>query len=315
MALSSTELRNAIEAIIFVSGEPVKLAELVEAFPESGEDQIKEQLGEIETRLQAGEIGFILESTAGGYRFATKPEVDPYLRRFFSKQRENRLSIAALETLAIVAYKQPITAPEISDIRGVNSSGVLRTLLERRLIRIAGRKNVVGSPFLYRTTRDFLMHFGLNAIQDLPRLEEFAEVLGENIGEDLLAGGFSETAGSEAAESETMGEAGVEGEGETIASAPETEAAATESGSEGDVEPEAQAVDEIAIPDSELQSVDEDADTVERPLEDAGEENESDRAAAAADAELENAPGEEAGGGDADVTVQKPAGPDQDGWP
>jgi segregation and condensation protein B len=93
--------------------------------------------------------------------------------------------MAALETLAIIAYRQPITGPEISDIRGVNASGVIRTLLERKMVRVAGRKNVVGSPFLYRTTRDFLIHFGLNDIRDLPKLDEFAELLGETMNDDM----------------------------------------------------------------------------------------------------------------------------------
>jgi segregation and condensation protein B len=109
------------------------------------------------------------------------------LKKYFAKKGENRLSLAALETLAIVAYRQPVTAPEVSDIRGVNATGVIRTLLERRMIRVAGRKNVVGSPFLYRTTKDFLVHFGLNDIRDLPRLEEFGDLIGENINDDLVA--------------------------------------------------------------------------------------------------------------------------------
>ena len=131
-----------------------------------------------------------------GWRYATMASVSsaaserrfsPFLAKYFSKKGENRLSIAALETLAIVAYRQPITAPEVSDIRGVNSTGVIRTLLERRMIRVSGRKNVVGSPFLYRTTKEFLVHFGLNDIRDLPRLEEFGDLIGENINDDLVA--------------------------------------------------------------------------------------------------------------------------------
>jgi len=108
------------------------------------------------------------------------------LKKYFAKKGENRLSIAALETLAIVAYRQPITAPEVSEIRGVNSNQTIRTLLERRMIRVAGRKNVVGSPFLYRTTREFLVHFGLNDIRDMPRLEEFGDLIGEQINDDLV---------------------------------------------------------------------------------------------------------------------------------
>jgi segregation and condensation protein B len=187
MAIEPKELRGALEAILFVATEPVKLEELVEAFPDEGSEGISARLEEIRQTLEGHVSGFVLEQTAGGYRLATGPEHDPTLRRFFAKKGEGRLSLAALETLAIIAYRQPVTAPEISDIRGVNSTGVIRTLLERKMIRVAGRKNVVGSPFLYRTTRDFLVHFGLNDIQDLPRLEEFADLIGENIVDDLAA--------------------------------------------------------------------------------------------------------------------------------
>jgi segregation and condensation protein B len=181
------ELRAALESILFVSNEPVKVDDLAESFPEEGKDAIVTQLEEIQRILDANLGGFMLEQTAGGWRLATRAEHDPILRKYFSKKGENRLSIAALETMAIVAYRQPITAPEVSDIRGVNSTGVIRTLLERRMVRVSGRKNVVGSPFLYRTTREFLVHFGLNDIRDLPRLEEFGDLIGENINDDLVA--------------------------------------------------------------------------------------------------------------------------------
>jgi segregation and condensation protein B len=127
----------------------------------------------------------MLEQIAG-WLALTRAEHDPILKKYFAKKGENRLSIAALETLAIVAYRQPITAPEVSEIRGVNSNQTIRTLLERRMIRVAGRKNVVGSPFLYRSTREFLVHFGLNDILDMPRLEEFGDLIGEQINEDLV---------------------------------------------------------------------------------------------------------------------------------
>lgn len=182
------ELRASIEAILLVAGEPVREDELAEAFPEAGREAVADALTDIERVLEESITGFALERAAGGVRFATRPELDPHLRKYFAKKSEGRLSMAALETLAIIAYRQPVTAPEISDIRGVNSSGVLRTLLERKMIRIAGRKNVVGSPFLYRTTREFLVHFGLNSLKDLPQLEEFAEVLGESLAEELLGG-------------------------------------------------------------------------------------------------------------------------------
>jgi segregation and condensation protein B len=183
--MEPNELRAAIEAILFISSDPIKVDELSESFDESKET-IANQLDDIKRILDDHAGGFMLEQTAGGWRLATRPEHDSILKKHFAKKGENRMSIAALETLAIVAYRQPITAPEVSEIRGVNSTAVIRTLLERRMIRVSGRKNVVGSPFLYRTTKEFLVHFGLNDIRDLPRLEEFGDLIGENINEDLM---------------------------------------------------------------------------------------------------------------------------------
>ena len=180
------ELRAAIEAILFVSNEPVTLEAFAEAFPAVSREAMVEQLEAIKSILEANVGGFMLEQTAGGWRLATRAEHEPLLKKYFAKKTESRLSIAALETLAIIAYRQPVTAPEVSDIRGVNSTAVIHTLLERRLIRVAGRKNVVGSPFLYRTSREFLIHFGLNDIRDLPRLEEFGDLVGEAIPEDVM---------------------------------------------------------------------------------------------------------------------------------
>ncbi|MGZ7030827.1 MAG: SMC-Scp complex subunit ScpB [Thermoanaerobaculia bacterium] len=185
--MEPNELRAALEAILFVTNEPVKLEELVDAFGEEEREAIVAQLDEIRRLLAANIGGFMLEQTAGGWRLATRPEHEPTLKKYFAKKGENRLSLAALETLAIIAYRQPVTAPEVNDLRGVNSTAVIRTLLERRMIRVAGRKNVVGSPFLYRTTRDFLVHFGLNDIRDLPRLEEFGDLVGENLNDDVVA--------------------------------------------------------------------------------------------------------------------------------
>jgi segregation and condensation protein B len=186
MATNEKELRAALEAILLVAGEPITVASLEEVFPSDGADAITAQLEEIRKSLEELDGGYTLEAAAGGYRFVTSAQYDSYLKKFFARQGEGRLSLAALETLAIIAYRQPITAPEVSDIRGVNCAGVIRTLLDRKLIKLAGRKNVVGSPFLYRTTKEFLLHFGLNSVQDLPRLEEFAEVLGESLAEELL---------------------------------------------------------------------------------------------------------------------------------
>jgi len=186
MPMEATELRAALEAILFLSSDPVRVDDLSESLDET-KDAVSAQLEEIKRVLDDHVGGFALEQAAGGWRLTTRAEHDSVLKKYFAKKGENRLSLAALETLAIVAYRQPITAPEVSDIRGVNATGVIRTLLERRMIRVAGRKNVVGSPFLYRTTKDFLVHFGLNDIRDLPRLEEFGDLIGENINDDLVA--------------------------------------------------------------------------------------------------------------------------------
>jgi segregation and condensation protein B len=182
----NNDLRAALEAILFVSNEPVTLDALAETLAEKPQ-AIAKELEEIKRILDANIGGFTLEQTAGGWRLATRPEHEPVLKKYFARKGESRLSMAALETLAIVAYRQPVTAPEISDIRGVNSSAVLHTLLERRLLRVAGRKNVVGAPFLYRTSREFLIHFGLNDIRDLPRLEEFGDLIGESMSDDVIA--------------------------------------------------------------------------------------------------------------------------------
>lgn len=195
------ELDGAVEAILFAaSGEPVSKERLEQVFEERSSAEIGESLERVVARLTSdGEArGVLVEEVAGGLRLVTRPALHGYLRSYFDVSGQNRLSMAALETLAIVAYRQPITGPEIQDLRGVNSSSVLKTLLDRRLIRISGRRQVVGKPFIYRTTREFLMHFGLADLADLPPLDEFEESFG------ALEEGFGE--GADAAE-----EAEVEG--------------------------------------------------------------------------------------------------------
>ena len=125
-----------------------------------------------------GRPGLQLVEVAGGYQIVTRPELHEWVRRLFHERSTQKLSVQALESLAVIAYKQPITALEIAEIRGVNTSGVLATLLDRHLIKIVGRKNVVGRPFLYATTKEFLIRFGLNDLKDLPRVEDMAEALG-----------------------------------------------------------------------------------------------------------------------------------------
>ena len=144
------------------------LADLLEAAPKA----LSAALERLASRTEGEDRGVRLEKVAGGWRFVTRPEFDSLLRKFHEVTERSRLSLAALETLAIIAYRQPITLPEIQDIRGVNSSSVLKTLFEKKLITTAGKKPVVGTPFFYRTTQDFLVRFGLNELTELPKPED-----------------------------------------------------------------------------------------------------------------------------------------------
>src|SRR5215210_974961 len=177
-----SEMEAALEAILFVSSEPVPRIKLLELFDEDERAEAAEALETVLARYAEGDgsggRGVLVEDVGGGVRLATRPEMGSWLRRFFDVSGSTKLSMAALETLAIIAYRQPVTAPEIQELRAVNPSGVLKTLLERRLVRITGRKEVVGKPFLYGTTKEFLVHFGLNSLKDLPPLEEFEETFG-----------------------------------------------------------------------------------------------------------------------------------------
>ncbi|GMU65676.1 MAG: hypothetical protein AMXMBFR36_19500 [Acidobacteriota bacterium] len=173
------EFEAAVEAILFVTSEPVPEERILGVFEPAERDEAAAALAAVRARYATGEgRGVRLEEVAGGLRIVTAPECHPYLRKFFDAAGANRLSMAALETLAIVAYRQPVTGPEVQELRGKNSAAAIKTLLERRLLRITGRKEVVGRPFVYATTREFLMHFGLRSLSDLPPLEEFEEAFG-----------------------------------------------------------------------------------------------------------------------------------------
>jgi len=173
------DIEAAIEAVLFVSSEPVPRGRLLGLFDEEDQALAAEALEAVLSRYREVEgRGVMAEDVAGGVRIATRPEMVTWLRRFFDVSGGTKLSMAALETLAIIAYRQPITGPEIQELRSVSPAGVIKTLLERRLVRITGRKEVVGKPFLYGTTKEFLVHFGLNSLRDLPPLEEFEETFG-----------------------------------------------------------------------------------------------------------------------------------------
>lgn len=157
------------EAILAVAGEPVRIEALAEAAGEGvTAADVEGALEFVAARHGQPGSGIMLERVAGGFRLATRPEHESAVRVFLGARARNRLSQAALETLAIVAYRQPVTLPEVNFLRGVNSAGVMRTLLERRLVRVAGRKQVVGTPLLYRTTSEFLAHFGIADLSELP---------------------------------------------------------------------------------------------------------------------------------------------------
>jgi len=191
--MERSEMEAALEAILFVSSAPVPRSKLLELFDEEEREQAAEALAAVLARYAGEGRGVMVEDVGGGVRLATRPEMGGWLRRFFEVSGGTKLSMAALETLAIIAYRQPVTGPEVQELRGVNSAGVLKTLLERRLVRITGRKEVVGKPFLYGTTREFLVHFGLNSLKDLPPLEEFEETFGS--GDAGAVAGLSEMAG------------------------------------------------------------------------------------------------------------------------
>ena len=213
-----SEMEAVIEAILFVAKDPVSSDRLLDVFASSERDEARLALAAVVERYQRDEVGqgVTIDEVAGGLRLVTRPDLHGYLRRFFEAQGSHKLTMAALETLAIVAYRQPVTAPEIQELRGVGSSGVLKTLLERRLVRITGRKEVVGKPFLYATTREFLLHFGLRSLKELPPLEQFEEVFGgDGTGDELVGSDFEEEVEQQVIEVREQEEAAAERSDET----------------------------------------------------------------------------------------------------
>ena len=174
---ASAEVRATVEALIFASPEPITPKRLCRLLSEEPKEDVLAAIESLKADYE-NRPGLQMVEVAGGYQIVTRPELNDWVRRLFHEQSASKLTVAGLETLAVIAYKQPITALEIGEIRGVNTSGVLSTLLERHLIKIAGRKNVVGRPFVYATTKEFLIRFGLKDLGDLPKIEDMAEALG-----------------------------------------------------------------------------------------------------------------------------------------
>ncbi len=190
-------LKAQLEAIIYAAETPITLDQIIQLVGESVKGEGAENGTEVRSRVRlaleeliadyyAPDHGIEIRQVAGGYRMSTKPEQHDLVRAFAKSQKPPiRLSLPALETLAVIAYKQPVTVPEISEIRGVDAGGVIATLLDRKLITTAGRKAVVGRPILYRTTKEFLMRFGLKDVGELPSMEEFEKLVAESFQTDL----------------------------------------------------------------------------------------------------------------------------------
>ena len=174
---ASAEVKAVVEALIFASPEPITPKMLFKLLSEEPKEDVTAAIGALKADYE-NRPGLQMVEVAGGYQIVTRPDLHEWVRRLFHERSSQKLTVQGLETLAVIAYKQPITSLEITEIRGVNTSGVLSTLLERHLIKIVGRKNVVGRPFLYATTKEFLIRFGLKDLNDLPKIEDMAEALG-----------------------------------------------------------------------------------------------------------------------------------------
>jgi len=175
-AVEDARLRAVVEALVYVAEDPITVAQVAASLEQPAE-RIGSLLGELIAEYDQPGHGIQIREVAGGYRMATKPEHHDAVRAFVKSLKPPlKLSLPALETLAVIAYKQPVTAPEVKEIRGVQGTGVLSTLLDRKLIAEAGRKNVIGKPILYKTTKEFLIQFGLKDLSELPTLKEFEEI-------------------------------------------------------------------------------------------------------------------------------------------
>ncbi len=185
--VNEENLKAVVEAIVYVAPEPVSLKTLSQVLEGVEPARIKTALEELIEEYQSTQHGMEIRRVAGGYKFSSKAEHHEVVRNFVKSLKPPvRLSRQALETLAVIAYRQPVTLPEIQEIRGVDAGGVIKSLLEKKLVTPSGRKQVVGRPILYRTTRDFLIQFGLNDVGELPSLKEFEELARAALGEEAV---------------------------------------------------------------------------------------------------------------------------------
>ncbi len=177
------DTQNQILAIFFAALDPVTDDQLIEVFSEIPAETLASEIAGLVEDFNGSQGAVEIRKVAGGYRITTRPEHHEAIRNYLKTRPSAKLSLAALETLAVIAYRQPVTLPEIMDVRGVKNTTTIRTLLEKKLIETRGRKKVVGRPILYGTTKEFLIHFGLNDLSELPTLEEFEEILASHSNE------------------------------------------------------------------------------------------------------------------------------------
>jgi segregation and condensation protein B len=174
--MENIELKQNIEALLFIAGEPLPMRRMCDVFEGEEKSSIERALSELTETCETADRGVRVVQVAGGYQMVTKPECADAVKRLEKIKSPNRLSKSALEALAVIAYKQPVTRAEVEAIRGVDSSNVVRTLLERRIVKIVGRREGLGRPMLYGTTPEFLQYFGLKDLSELPALKEFKEI-------------------------------------------------------------------------------------------------------------------------------------------
>ncbi|MBW2500642.1 MAG: SMC-Scp complex subunit ScpB [Deltaproteobacteria bacterium] len=241
--MNAQEKRRIVEALILASAEPISAAKLAEIIPYCKAGQVKDLVNVLNTEYGEQDRAFEIWEVAGGYQIRTRAEFSGYLQKL-QKERVLRLSQAALETLSVVAYRQPVTRAEIEEVRGVDAGAVLKSLLERQLVRIAGQREVPGRPMLYGTTRRFLEVFGLERLKDLPTLRDLDELMREQ--------GLLERTSMDASESGEAGESPESDTGAAVseesAGVDEAEAAVAETSEEIAVEPEAlESPEEAAI--------------------------------------------------------------------
>ena len=231
--MTPQELQAALEAIIYAADEPATLEQIAAALS-AEKTEARAALDQLTATYQTDDRGIEVRKVAGGWKFYTKPQHHDVVRKFIkSLQPPLRLTMPALETLAVIAYKQPVTVPEINDIRGVSVGGVIKTLLEKRLITTAGRKEVIGRPILYRTSKQFMMRFGLSDLDELPSLKEFEQLAQAALGTDS---GIAPVQPADVTLAEPDGAESTD-TAEAVETAPATEAASAEQIAEAESAP------------------------------------------------------------------------------